>query len=74
MRFVLGLLGSLFCLGLSAGADPTIEDYAAPREFSAADLSDDGSRISLVHAIDGEAFFYVVAVADRSERCFANRW
>ena len=72
MRFVSGILGGLFCLGLSAGADPTIEDYAAPREFSAADISEDGSRISLVHAIDGEEFLCVITVADRSEQCFAN--
>ena len=72
MRFVSGLLGSLFCLGLSAGADPTIEDYAAGPEYSGASLSADGNMLSVIHTIKGEEYLCVIDIEARSEACHAN--
>ena len=59
-------------LSLSAMAAPTLSDYAARPEYSGADISPDGTMLSVSHRIDGDEFLCILDIAEVTERCVAN--
>ncbi|WP_293611601.1 prolyl oligopeptidase family serine peptidase [Ponticaulis sp.] len=71
-RFSILAAGFIAASLIPAHARPTIEEYAARPEYSGADLSPDGTMLSVAHRIDGEEFLCILDIAEVTERCIAN--